>query len=88
MAVTLTAVASPCRRSIGSGVQCGWYAYGIDDRKCFRCNRDGGAPRDRINGIALAVQPIGVTGLSYTTEEMDDAAKEHFFTLAQAGWKL
>lgn len=41
-----------------------------------------------LNSIAAAIQPIGVTGLSYDVEEMDEAAKQNFFGLAQAGWKL
>jgi len=38
--------------------------------------------------IAQAVQEVGVKSLKYEVAEMDEAAKQSFFSLAQAGWKL
>jgi metal-sulfur cluster biosynthetic enzyme len=41
-----------------------------------------------LQSIAQAVQEVGVKSLKYDVAEMDEASKQSFFSLAQAGWKL
>lgn len=41
-----------------------------------------------LNSIAAVLQSMGVEGLRYGIQEMDEEAKQQFFAMAQAGWKL
>lgn len=40
-----------------------------------------------LKSIVHALKPLGVADLHYEIAQMDDAARERFFTLANAAWK-
>ena len=40
-----------------------------------------------LQSVASAVQPLGVQGVQYRLEEMDESSRQAFFARAQAGWK-
>lgn len=41
-----------------------------------------------LNSIVQAIKPLGVQNLKYKVDEMDQAAKQQFFSMAQQNWKL